>query len=497
MTNNSGTFYFRITARTNLQEEYWRSNIMYGHSVDNLAPLPPGDFYAVMLGEDVKLGWQANTEPDLKHYEVYKSSENPPQDLVLVGVTTDTVLIDTSPDMNYYFVAAVDIHDNQSDFSVDNVQQSVNYIIMGYWNMLSLPLDVQDAHYQTLFPNSIEGTLYTWNGIYENKDTMKTGSGYWLRFSAADVVNIAGIGVNTIDIDLIAGWNMIGGVNCSIPLASVVDPGGIIVPGTLYEWTGTYIPSETIDAGKGYWVRTNAVGTITVDCQAEKMLAKVEGGGIGGKLIDIDEFSRIEVEDNEGISQTVYFGGKLEEGVSIESYSLPPIPPQGLFDVRLTGGYRLSESEEVTIELQSSNYPLRVKIEGKGGEYIVVQLKDEEETEERRVMSGEELTITNNKVNKLHITRGSLIPTEFTLYQNYPNPFNPSTTIKFAVAKESNVNLSIYNVLGELVTTLVNKQMKAGYYEYELNASNLASGVYLYRIQAGSFVETKKMVLMK
>ncbi len=90
-----------------------------------------------------------------------------------------------------------------------------------------------------------------------------------------------------------------------------------------------------------------------------------------------------------------------------------------------------------------------------------------------------------------------IIPDEIILYPNYPNPFNPSTTIKFAVPKESNVNLSIYNVLGELVSTLVNEQMKPGYYEYKFDASNLASGVYLYRIKAGSFVQSKKMILMK
>ncbi|MCU0332156.1 MAG: YCF48-related protein [Ignavibacteriaceae bacterium] len=98
-------------------------------------------------------------------------------------------------------------------------------------------------------------------------------------------------------------------------------------------------------------------------------------------------------------------------------------------------------------------------------------------------------------------------PKQFVLYQNYPNPFNPITTIKFAIPKESDVNLSIYNVLGELVTTLVNEQMKAGYYDYEFSTIdgsvsngdvfNLASGVYLYTIKAGDFVESKKMILIK
>jgi hypothetical protein len=92
---------------------------------------------------------------------------------------------------------------------------------------------------------------------------------------------------------------------------------------------------------------------------------------------------------------------------------------------------------------------------------------------------------------------GELIPAEYALEQNYPNPFNPSTTIKFAVPKESEINLSIFNVLGELVLTLVNEQLKAGYYEYKFNAASLASGIYIYRINAGEFLSTKKMVLLK
>jgi len=88
-------------------------------------------------------------------------------------------------------------------------------------------------------------------------------------------------------------------------------------------------------------------------------------------------------------------------------------------------------------------------------------------------------------------------PTEFTLEQNYPNPFNPTTTIKFSIQKEVPVNLSVYNMLGEKVRELKNGIMKPGYYEVEFNALTIASGIYLYRISAGNFVQTKKMILLK
>ena len=89
------------------------------------------------------------------------------------------------------------------------------------------------------------------------------------------------------------------------------------------------------------------------------------------------------------------------------------------------------------------------------------------------------------------------VPEEYALFENYPNPFNPNTTIKFAVPEESFIKLEVYNTLGEKVNTLVAETLTAGIYSVDWNAVNLSSGVYIYRLQAGSFVETKKMMLMK
>ncbi len=87
--------------------------------------------------------------------------------------------------------------------------------------------------------------------------------------------------------------------------------------------------------------------------------------------------------------------------------------------------------------------------------------------------------------------------TEYALEQNYPNPFNPTTTIKFSTPVASVVTLKIYNILGEEVKTLVDKYREIGNHTVQFNANNLSSGIYLYKLQAGSFVETKKMILLK
>jgi len=88
-------------------------------------------------------------------------------------------------------------------------------------------------------------------------------------------------------------------------------------------------------------------------------------------------------------------------------------------------------------------------------------------------------------------------PTEFSLYQNYPNPFNPTTTIRYSLPTRSVVSLKVYNTLGQEVATLVDDVQESGQRVIPFDASSLASGLYLYRLQAGSFVQTRSMILMR
>ena len=89
------------------------------------------------------------------------------------------------------------------------------------------------------------------------------------------------------------------------------------------------------------------------------------------------------------------------------------------------------------------------------------------------------------------------LPKEFSLAQNYPNPFNPATVIDYALPKAADVNLTVYNVLGQKVTTLVDTYQEAGQQQANFDASANASGIYFYRLVAGDFTETKKMMLLK
>lgn len=95
------------------------------------------------------------------------------------------------------------------------------------------------------------------------------------------------------------------------------------------------------------------------------------------------------------------------------------------------------------------------------------------------------------------VNSGSGLPETFALYQNYPNPFNPATQISFDLPVASDVELTIFNVLGQKVSTIIDKEMEAGNHVIEWDASNYSSGVYFYRVSAENFTETKKMLMLK
>ena len=95
------------------------------------------------------------------------------------------------------------------------------------------------------------------------------------------------------------------------------------------------------------------------------------------------------------------------------------------------------------------------------------------------------------------VERTDVVPAVYSLEQNYPNPFNPATIINFSIPKSADVRLAIYDALGREVDILIDKEMTAGNYNVDWNASGYAAGIYFYTISANDFTSTKKMVLLK
>ena len=131
------------------------------------------------------------------------------------------------------------------------------------WNLVGLPLEVEDASYNILFPESIGGTLYSFDEGYNLELDLMQGVGYWLRFNDAGNTTISGSLINELIVSLNEGWNLITGPSNSTNLFDIQDPYGLIISETVYGFTPNgYSEAEVLDPGKGYWIRANNSGDI-------------------------------------------------------------------------------------------------------------------------------------------------------------------------------------------------------------------------------------------
>ncbi|MCP4712552.1 MAG: hypothetical protein GY869_28335, partial [Planctomycetes bacterium] len=203
--------------------------------------------------------------------------------------------------------------------------QPFEYSVLSDWNMIGLPLDVDDPYYLSIFtaPPVISGTLYEFIGSYAATDTLEIGSGYWLRFTEPDTVEIVGAPMDTICTDVSLGWNIVAGPSCNVPLSAVSsDPPGIIIGGSLHAYDGAYIAVDTLKQGQGYWIRVNANGQLCMNCNQ----ATVASHETPSSLDLLENAARLIISDGNGSEQTLYFAPN-RSGLSREQFSLPPLPP--------------------------------------------------------------------------------------------------------------------------------------------------------------------------
>ena len=362
------------------------------------------------------------------------------------------------------------------------------------WNMVSAPGTIPDGMGVGTWWEHKTGTVWGFNGSqYVAKDVATTGEGYWMSNNGNNLYNTgdewpaSGIQkVPNTPVNVSAGWNLIGGYEKIVQTNQITSTPVGLIAGPFYTYSDQYQIVTALEPGRGYIVKLNGQGTINFPNGLTKE---------NGNQVDYfkDEWGKIIFSDNSNRIFTLYL---VNCDIDLSLYELPPTPPEKLFDIRFGSG-RIVEKigNEIKFILMSGvDYPVKVMVEN-----INIRLQDESgKIIDTELYSDEEITISNEAITKLKVVSDEFThPIDLVMMQNYPNPFNPSTKISFTIPVDANVDLSIYNALGELVSNMVSEHLLAGYHEYQFNASKLASGVYFYRIKAGDLVLTKKMVLIR
>jgi hypothetical protein len=333
--------------------------------------------------------------------------------------------------------------------------------------------------------------------------------GYWFRMSCDDTLMLDGTPVSAqTPIPLAAGWNVasylpaqadstvhaLSGIMNNVSVVLGFDCGGL-----------SYYPSippefntlQIMVPGSGYWIKTGTACTLiypeTVVYEppvaATAMLRGGEGYRSGGasKVIPTREWINVW---GEGVRID---GALLSMGTTVKAVDEDGVVC-GQCAVRAAGAFGL-------MAIYRDDPETEVDEGAEAGETVTLYVGDVKMPGGIRwiemgdlVNFNEAFTLANGNVETL--------PVQYALLQNYPNPFNPTTSIRYELPKGSYVELVIYNVQGQVVRELVNGRQKAQRYVIAWDGKNeqgssVASGIYFYRIKAGEFVNTKKMVLLR
>lgn len=416
------------------------------------------------------------------------------------GLTWGVIIDSTSADSGNYVWTVPNTVSSQCRVRITDTQNSLvtdmsdsvfsiaqitclDVIYTSGWNLVSVPLITASTLVDTLFTITTS-PAYQYNNGYQSVSNTIPGQGYWLRFGAGHTQTFCGMPVATNMVPVNAGWNLIGPYHFAAPVASITSTPAGIVNSAFYGYNNGYVLPAALESGKGYWVRVSQAGILNLATAAGKTAA-------GGNTTVDKSAGKIIITDAAGNSQELYI---LSQPAG-ETYTLPPAPPAGVFEVGFSGRNLVAEVKTANqITISGAVYPLTITSEG-----ILLHVTDAA-TQGRllntRVSVHNSLRIDNPAITLLQV-QSEFVPVEFALQQNYPNPFNPETKIVYSIPRTGKVVLDVYDILGSRITTLVNTVQEAGAHSVQFNASMFPSGMYIYRLQAGGNTAICKMMLIK
>jgi hypothetical protein len=366
-------------------------------------------------------------------------------------------------------------------YSSSQEAASVTVEHLNDWNLVGLPMNVEDSYYLTVFPDAVEETLFSFDISYIQESNLEPGNGYWLRFDSEGSNTITGISIPSLTVHLSEDWNLISGITSVVDVNTISDPDELIIPETFFGFSGSYLEVTELEPGQGYWVRSAGEGDITISAGMRAKRREYINHLEGASTLVVN-------------GQTLYFGMDVPDDKKL-SYSLPPKPPPGAFDVRFAGDWRYSiDGGEIQLMSTVPTLPVSYNVID-GEEWILTHSEKGIELP----LNGSGLLEIPGDISSIVLTRGieEILPGTFTLKQNYPNPFNPVTEIKYEIPAEGLVSLKVFNILGEEVAVLVKERQPQGDYTATFSAGILPSGVYVYTLESGGYTSVKKCILMK
>jgi len=385
------------------------------------------------------------------------------------------------------------------------------------WNLLSVSYTRQNSDYN---PNDVyigaSSKPFKYANAYQIATTLTNGKGYWLKYTNPMYAGAPGYLLPAIFDTVTSGWNMIGTPSSPVPVNTVVPVNCTISTNFFgYNGSGYQLVNgvQTLNPALGYWAKVTSVSagvpglTLTGTTNLPKEIA-------GNGLEQMDE---VVVRSAAGASQSLYLGSESSLKLQVNSLEMPPSMSELTgFDARFSSG-RIAETYpaqftatgryEYPISIQTGNYPVTITMNRTKESAAAVKIAV-------RTTQGQLLGTLDGTHSMVKITNASVktvvltvndkvnVPKSYALSQNYPNPFNPSTKFNVDIPKASSVNVTVYDLLGQRITTLMTGDQAPGSVTVQwdgrdANGLTVPSGVYFVRMQSDNFTATQKIMLMK
>ncbi len=435
--------------------------------------------------------------------------------------------------LDYFRVLRWSVSLNKT-FTFGDITQPSNYRMIGIpgdnnFLISDILTGDQNKDWNVYFDNG-EASNYLIQYDGTSTFNIKPGRGFWVlsknSITYSKTINAVPIQVdNTYSIPLHNGWNIISNpFEKDVSWSDVQQNNGLGSNDVIWSWNGSWSKPSTFSTYSGfYFYNTNNLTSLKIPYPASSSTGKISEQ----TAYNLNPNSNLKislVQNGKEVSESfVNFDSKASNSLDSEDYFAPPGDFDeariNLYNQNLPTSYKQLFVESRSAINNGQSFDLHYK--NITGENITLKVNGIEN------FPGDEVYLLDKTLNQfynlmqqstflinpsikkrnyslligtaeyINSLKTDLMPHEFSLYQNYPNPFNPTTTIRYQVPMKSHVNITIYDILGNEVKTLVNKEEQPGSYEVEFNGQNISSGVYFYRITSGSFTQTKKMLLLK
>ena len=395
------------------------------------------------------------------------------------------------------------------------VDEYGNPLIKKGWNLLSLPVRPISTQWDDVYPNALNKPIDFYNSGYQEVENLKVGKGYYVKYSDIVDLQFAGAFIDRISpnqgdmVRLYPGWNTIGALSSNVGISQInffEVPGQNLPEKELvmrhgiwgYKTARGFYEVTALKPGLGYWLNCVREDREPAHAYYEIELPPLPRMAVpydnSAKQMVLNNADELMLRDNGQSETSLYMTGDAE--ANVDYFQLPPLPPAGYFDARFSNGAILENSENTVLNLQGVQYPISLSIDNPTANYTFVDAITGEELGRIEYGSTNNVEIEETAGDAIKILKSERAVPAFFI-SAYPNPVAGNTTFEYAVPQNGFVNVSLFDAIGNHVSTIVSEDQDAGTYHIDFDASELSSGTYIIKLTSGENSTVRTITVVK